>query len=150
MTQTLSPSQRRDWVRLARTDMVGAVSFGFLLKRYGNPTKALDILPTGFQGREREAASAIPSREEIEAELEAGAALGARLLLSCDPYYPPNLATLDARGCWPAPPAYRRHSGRPDRLGRRPALCPHPCRRTRSRRLCGGVRTSQGRGRRGP
>lgn len=96
MTQALSPSQRRDWVRLARTEMVGAVSFGFLIKRYGNPTKALENLPTGFQGREREAASAIPSREEIEAELEAGAALGARLLLSCDPDYPPNLAALDA------------------------------------------------------
>lgn len=96
MTAKLSPGQRRDWVRLARTEMVGPVSFAFLLKRYGNPARALENLPKAFQGREREAAMAIPSREEIEAELDAGAALGAQLLLACDDDYPPLLAALEA------------------------------------------------------
>ena len=96
MTTVLSPSERRDWVRLSRTDMIGPVAFADLLKRYGSPTKALATLPTAFRNRDWNAASAIPSVEEIEAELEAGAILGARLLLACDPDYPEHLAALDA------------------------------------------------------
>ena len=48
-----SPEQRRDWLRLARTENVGPVTFEQLIQRYGVravPTTVLDdrIVLTGF------------------------------------------------------------------------------------------------------
>ncbi len=94
MKPDLSPSERRDWVRLARTEMVGPVTFTDLLRRFGNASTALANLPTAFRARDKGSIS-IPSLEDIETELSNGAALGARLLLSCDPDYPSHLAALD-------------------------------------------------------
>jgi len=73
MTTVPSPSERRDWVRLARTEMVGPVTFADLLKRFGGPENALANLSGLFRTREK-GAPAIPSREEVEAELDRGEA----------------------------------------------------------------------------
>lgn len=97
MSLTLSPSQRRDWLRLARTGGVGPVLFAELLARYGEPGRALAALPQLAERAGR--AAEIPSLAAIEAELAAGAALGAQLICSGEAAFPRALAALD-----PAPP----------------------------------------------
>ena len=96
----LSDARRLDWLRLARAEGVGPVLFARLVGRYGSAGKALEALPGLAARGGRAVAPAVPSAEEVRAELEAGEALGARLLASCEPDFPPLLAAVD-----PPPPA---------------------------------------------
>jgi len=95
----LSDIQRLAWLRLARTETVGPVAFEHLLARFGTPERALSALPDLSRRGGRATPLNIPLRETIERELEAGAALGARLLCGCEPDFPARLAALD-----PPPP----------------------------------------------
>jgi len=95
----LSDAQRRDWLRLARTENVGPVTFDQLIGRFGEPALALAALPDLARRGGRMKPLAVPSEAEAEAELEAGAALGARLIAACEPDFPLPLAALD-----PPPP----------------------------------------------
>ena len=99
MTRPLTDLQRRDWLRLARTENVGAVTFNQLIQRFGEPSLALAALPDLARRGGRMSALAIPSEREIEAELAAGEALNARLIAACEPEFPQALAALD-----PPPP----------------------------------------------
>ena len=95
-----SPAQRRDWLRLARTENVGPVTFEQLIQRYGDATAVLDVLPDLARRGGRTGALKVPSIAEAEAELEAGDKIGARLLLSREAAFPRLLAVLD-----PPPPS---------------------------------------------
>ncbi|HEX5380363.1 MAG TPA: DNA-processing protein DprA [Phenylobacterium sp.] len=99
MSPVLTEAARRDWLRLARTDGVGPVTFDQLMGRYGEASVALAALPDLARRSGRVAPLALPPVSEIEAELAAGAALGARLIVTCEPDFPPALAALD-----PPPP----------------------------------------------
>lgn len=90
---------RRDWLRLARTQGVGAVTFRELIRRYGDPSLALEALPDLARRVGRMSPIAPQTPAQADDEIAAGEALGARLLLSCDPDFPPLLAALD-----PPPP----------------------------------------------
>lgn len=94
----LSDAQRLDWLRLARTENVGPVTFDHLIGRFGDAGEALAALPH-LARRGGRAGVSIPAVAAIERELEAGAALGARLICSCEPDFPQALAALD-----PPPP----------------------------------------------
>ena len=96
----LSHAERRDWLRLARTETVGPVAFVQLLRRYRTAAAVLDALPELARGGGRAGTLAIASVEQAEAELEAGSRLGARLLAACEDDFPALLAALD-----PPPPA---------------------------------------------
>ena len=95
----LTDRERIDWMRLARTESVGPVTFAHLIARYGSPTRALDALPALARRGGSAAAPIIPGSSQAEAELTAGAALGARLIAACEPDFPRLLAVLD-----PPPP----------------------------------------------
>lgn len=95
----LSDVQRRDWLRLARTENVGPVTFDQLLGRYGEPALALAALPDLARRGGRMASLKVPSEAEADRELADGAALGARLICACEPDFPQALAALD-----PPPP----------------------------------------------
>jgi DNA processing protein len=95
----LSDAQRRDWLRLARTENVGPVTFDQLLSRYGEPALALAALPDLARRGGRMASLKVPSETEADRELADGAALGARLICACEPDFPQALAALD-----PPPP----------------------------------------------
>ena len=72
-------TERVMWLRLARTEGLGAVGFARLIARYATAEAALDALP----GRYRKAgkpAPVIPSREMIEAELDAVDRVGGVML----------------------------------------------------------------------
>jgi DNA processing protein len=88
-----------DWLRLARTEAVGAVTFAHLIGRYGSAGAALAALPDLARRGGRAGPLAVPSVREAEAELAAGHALGARLILGSDADFPRLLAALD-----PPPP----------------------------------------------
>ncbi len=85
----LTPSQRTAWLRLIRTDNVGPQTFRQLINREGSAQAALDALPTLLKRVGTPAR--IPSIAEAEDELAGVAKLGARLVGSGEPDYPPLL-----------------------------------------------------------
>jgi DNA processing protein len=97
--RTLSPEARRDWLRLARTESVGPVTFDHLIRRYGETAKALAALPELARRGGRMVPPKISSAAEAEREIAAGERLGARLIAACEPDFPAPLAALD-----PPPP----------------------------------------------
>lgn len=99
MTRTLTEAARRDWLRLARTENVGPVTFRQLIDRYGEASIALAALPDLARRGGRVSPLGVPPPEEIARELAAGAALGAKLIASCEADFPQPLAALD-----PPPP----------------------------------------------
>lgn len=93
----LSQAERFARLRLARTEGIGPVTFGQLILRFGSAVRALDHLPQ-LIGRGG-GTYALAPHNRIEAELAAGEAAGARLLVLGDPDFPALLSQLD-----PAPP----------------------------------------------
>jgi len=89
MTRTLSRPERLAWARLARTPRIGPLTFHRLIARFRTASAALEALP-------RVSNLEPPPLARIEAELDGVEALGARLLASSEPDYPPLLAQLDA------------------------------------------------------
>ena len=92
-------AERLAWLRLARTDGVGPVTFHDLLRRFETAQAALSALPDLTRRSGRAWPMRVPSNAEAEAELEAGERLGARLICACEPNFPQALAALD-----PPPP----------------------------------------------
>jgi DNA processing protein len=95
LPQRLTAPERRDWLRLARTETVGPAAFGHLIARYGSAREALARLPELARRAGRATAPATPSDAEIDAELADGEALGARLIAACESAYPRGLAAID-------------------------------------------------------
>ncbi len=98
MSAPLSDAQRRAWLRLSRTQNVGAVTFAQMIARFGSAEAALEALPSlvkrGGGDRVR-----MPSNDAIEDEIAALHKLGGRMLASCEPEFPRGLAAAD-----PPPP----------------------------------------------
>ena len=99
MSQPLSEAARRDWLRLARTEGVGPVTFDHLIQRFGTAGKALAALPDLARRGGRAGGLQIAREDQIDRELADGAALGATLIAACEPGFPQALAALD-----PPPP----------------------------------------------
>ena len=91
----LSFSERRDWLRLIRTQNLGPIAFRDLMRRYGDASKALDALPSMIRGRRIE----IPDIREIESEMELSDQMGIKILAACESSYPNALREID-----PPPP----------------------------------------------
>lgn len=98
MIGNLSDAQRRDWLRLARTENVGPVTFDQLIARFGEASLALAALPD-LARRGGRAGLTVASEADADKELAHGDALGARLICACEPDFPQALAALD-----PPPP----------------------------------------------
>jgi len=92
---SLSDIERLTWLRLIRSDNVGPRTFRSLMRHFGGAAAALEALP----GLARRGGAATPGRICTEAEaareIAATDAIGARLVASHEPGYPPRLATLD-------------------------------------------------------
>jgi DNA processing protein len=97
VTDRLTNSERRDWLRLARTENVGPVTFDQLMQRFGTATRVLAALPELAQRGGRRLTLA--SEAAVDKELSDGAKLGATLIASCEAAFPKALAALD-----PPPP----------------------------------------------
>jgi DNA processing protein len=95
MPRDLSFAERRDWIRLIRTQNVGPVSFRDLINRYGDASTALNELPALIRKKNIQP----PRPEQVEAEMEYAETMGVRLICAIEPDYPPYLRALD-----PPPP----------------------------------------------
>jgi len=97
--EQLTHAARLDWLRLARTENVGPVTFAQLIGSYGDASAALAALPDLARRGGRATPPRTPSLREAEQELDAGEALDARLICGCEADFPPLLAAVD-----PPPP----------------------------------------------
>jgi DNA processing protein len=99
VSHPLSDAERRDWLKLVRTENVGPVTFDQLIQRFGSAGKALSALPDLARRGGRAASLKVPTEAALDKELADGAALGAQLIAACEPAFPQALAALD-----PPPP----------------------------------------------
>ncbi|MBV9549932.1 MAG: DNA-protecting protein DprA [Alphaproteobacteria bacterium] len=91
-------SERFAWLRLARTENIGPVTFANLIRRFGSAQAALDAVPTlAARGGKRE--FLLPPESEIAREFAGLNKLGGFFLFSCEPEFPQGLGALD-----PPPP----------------------------------------------
>lgn len=93
--ELLGPEQRRDWLRLIRTENVGPRTFRALINQFGGAGAALEALPSLARRGGRLMPPHTPTLAEVDAELEAHARMGARLVALGERDYPPALAALD-------------------------------------------------------
>jgi DNA processing protein len=110
-TASLSPAQRLSWLRLIRTENVGPITFRQLVNRTGSAEAALEALPS--LSRRAGRAVRIPGLAEAEDEVAGLEAIGARLVASGEPDYPPLLRYIAA-----APPLVAMRGGEALALGR--------------------------------
>jgi DNA processing protein len=99
----LTDNERRDWVRLARSEGVGPVTFFGLLARFGNVSDAIAALPdliakTGRKGLKL--ATAAQAEDEIAATL----AFGGHIIAACEPGFSKALGAIT-----PPPPIITIH-----------------------------------------
>lgn len=99
LPRPLTDKERLDWLRLARTQNVGPVTFAQLIRRYGDAGGALAALPEIASRVARGKSITLPQADSIARELDAAARYGARIVASCEPDYPRLLRALD-----PPPP----------------------------------------------
>jgi len=83
------------WLRLARSEHIGPVTFHQLIRRFGSAAAALDALPELARRGGRKAPLRLVTRAQAEDELAAHARLGARPVAWCEPDYPARLAALE-------------------------------------------------------
>lgn len=88
--RALSDSERINWVRLSRAPKVGPVTFFQLISRFKTAGAALDALPSLAKKKKL----IPPPMDKVEAEIAAAAEIGARLVASCEPSFPPMLRAL--------------------------------------------------------
>lgn len=90
----LSTTERRDWLRLSRTENVGPITFRQLIDRFGSASTALEALPEiakrGGKGRFR-----IPPDALIEDEIAHTQKMGGIIVAWCEADYPKALAAIE-------------------------------------------------------
>jgi DNA processing protein len=91
----LSEAERLDWLRLARTDAVGPITFHHLIARYGSAGAAIEALPELSRRGGRRLELKPPAMAEAKRELEALARIGGRIVAACEPDYPAILAMIE-------------------------------------------------------
>jgi DNA processing protein len=95
VSRALSDAERRAWLRLARTQNVGPVTFANLISRYPNPIDALAAVPhLARRGGGNELR--VPSDDDARKELDTLGRLGGRMIASIEPEFPQGLAALEA------------------------------------------------------
>lgn len=89
----LSDAERIDWLRLIRSENVGAVTFNALVRRYGSASVAIEALPELARKGGKRTIKVCP-RAEAEREIEATAKAGATFVASVEPGYPPGVLAI--------------------------------------------------------
>jgi DNA processing protein len=93
--RALSDAERRAWLRLARTENVGATTFAALIARFGS---AAEAIPAASRMARRGGGDLrTPSEAEAAEEIARLADLGGRNVASIEPDFPDGLFALDPR-----------------------------------------------------
>lgn len=95
----LGDSERRAWLKLARTQNVGPATFASLIARFGSAEAALAEVPRLARRGGAAEALRIPNDADVDREIAGLAKRGGVILCSCEADYPSGLAALD-----PPPP----------------------------------------------
>ncbi len=93
--RSLSPTERRDWLRLSRTERVGPITFRQLLRRFSTAAAALAALPDLARRGGSAKPLAPPSLQRVEDEIAGLEHLGGRFIAWCEPDYPELLAEVE-------------------------------------------------------
>ncbi len=95
-TGPLSDEERRDWLRLSRTETVGPSTFRALLERFGSASEALRELPGLVHKSGLGRAPRIFPRDEAQRALDNAATVGARFIAWVEADYPALLRQIDS------------------------------------------------------
>jgi len=90
----LSDQQRLAWLRLIRSEKIGAATFIELIKRYGTASDALEALPE-LTARSGSPPMAIASEQQAMAEMGKIQRIGGKLVCLGEPDYPAALRATD-------------------------------------------------------
>jgi len=99
MARALDDKERHAWLRLARTENVGPVTFASLIARFGSAATALKELPRLAARGGSSKNFVLPPEDDVAREIQDLTRLGGRLIASCEPDFPPGLAAIE-----PPPP----------------------------------------------
>jgi DNA processing protein len=91
----LTEQEKLDWLRLARTENVGPVTFSRLLGLYGTPSEALKNLPDLAKRGGRKTPLIAPPESTIRKEYDTLRKLNGQLLTLADDAYPALLKATD-------------------------------------------------------
>lgn len=92
----LSDEERINWLRLARTDNIGPITFQSLVQRYGSATAAVEALPELSRRGGKSQAVAVFPRARAEDEISRVLALQAHFVVPGERGYPPYLRHVHA------------------------------------------------------
>ncbi len=92
---TVSETERLQRLRLIRSENVGPITYYRMVERFGSAAAALAALPELARRGGRAKAVKVCPQADAEREIEALEAVGARLIASGEPDYPPMLAAID-------------------------------------------------------
>jgi DNA processing protein len=87
----LSDEERIAWLRLARTESIGPITFHDLLQRFGSASAAIDALPDLARRGGRTRTISVYARARAEDELAAAARVKAQVVAAGERGYPPFL-----------------------------------------------------------
>lgn len=87
--------EKLDWLRLARTENVGPITFYRLLEAYGSPAKVLNILPELAKRGGRAKPLKAYDIAAAEKEMSEIAKFGADIITAACPDYPAALSAID-------------------------------------------------------
>ncbi len=93
--RALSDAEKLEWIRLARSEGVGPVTFFHLLRFCGGAAKALAALPELARRSGRKAPIRLGTEKDAERELSAVRRAGAQILAWLEPSYPVPLAAIE-------------------------------------------------------
>lgn len=90
-----APAEKLAWLRLARTENVGPITFYRLMEIYGSASRALEALPELSKRGGRKKPLTAPSVSSVEQEYEALQKIGGDIIIAADEAYPIALAAID-------------------------------------------------------
>jgi DNA processing protein len=109
----LPESEKRDWIRLIRTENIGPITFHQLIGHFGSAGAALDAIPELRKRGGMQRPGRVHSARDAEAEMRAAEKAGVRIAALPEADYPPMLRHIDA----PPPLIYMKgdpaHAARP-------------------------------------
>ncbi|MBT3359281.1 MAG: DNA-protecting protein DprA [Rhodospirillales bacterium] len=94
-TRPLPISEKRDWLRLIRSENIGPITFFKLLDHYGSAAAALQAIPDLAKSGGRAGKIRIAPRAEAEREMEECGRIGVHVVARGEPEYPPLLSHIE-------------------------------------------------------
>ena len=93
--RSLNTNEKRDWLRLSRTENVGPITFRQLLRKFNTVQDVLKVLPEFARRGGSKRPLVVPPVGKIEDEIAGLEKIGGRFIAWCEPEYPQALAAVE-------------------------------------------------------